>query len=203
MEILSNTLEGADIINIINPKHLKRSKKNRYLRSKSNIVIHSTSSTYLKTVIKDFKDSDVKETMHIVIDRRGEITQLLPFNIEAHHVMDKDNNILKYKNASSIGITLLNAGRLVHVCGSYYMPNGDIIDNRSIMVHKQEVEDTSYWQTYPDAQINALIELCKTLTKKYPSIKRILENSETSKGKLDPGPAFPREKFNNSLKLKK
>jgi N-acetylmuramoyl-L-alanine amidase len=201
MKIENNILKDPSVKTIVDPKHLIVSNKNKYLKSSTNIVLHTSFSTYAKTTIKNFKNSEVKESMHIVIDRRGEITQLIPFDIKACHVMDKNNNVQRCKNDYSIGITLINAGKLICVNGSYYMPSGNLIDSRSVMKYKQEVEDTTYWQTFPDAQISSLRNLCKALMYKYPSIINILENSAAAKGKIDPGPAFPSEVFNKFHKL--
>ena len=113
---------------------------------------------------------------HFYIDRDGRIEQWVPLDRAAHHV--------RGQNVDSVGIELVNRGR---------WPNWYASD------------DQDWSESYPPAQIQALIELLNKLQDELPSLSEIaghdqldtdlIEASDAPglrvQRKLDPGPLFP------------
>ena len=116
---------------------------------------------------------------HYYIDRDGSVEQWVPHERVAHHV--------RGYNPRSIGIELVNAGRYPEWFDSRRQAMGE---------------------PYPDAQIQALLELLDVLQRQVPSLRYVagheaLDTAEIAasddpsiriRRKLDPGPQFPWER---------
>lgn len=164
------------------------------------IVIHYTAGSTMESAVDTLKDPDVRASAHVVVDKDGSMTQMVPFDHVAWHAGQsayKDRNGM---NRFSIGIEMVNAGRLDksgHVWRSWFgriYPEEEVVRAR----HRNENEPT-YWERYTPEQIDAVIQLCKSLKKTY-QIQHILGHEEISPGrKIDPGPAFPLDKLRDTL----
>lgn len=145
------------------------------------VVIHATELPDL-AVAREYgerihhDESRTGNSGHFYIDRDGRIEQWVPLQRVAHHV--------RGHNEDSVGIELVNRGRWP-----------DWYDSRH-----QEWEEA-----YPEAQIQALIELIGELERDLPGLAEIaghdqldhdwVEASDDSevlvRRKMDPGPTFP------------
>lgn len=113
---------------------------------------------------------------HFYIDRDGAVELWAPLDRVAHHV--------RGFNLNSVGIELVNRGRYP-----------DWLDSR----HQHMTEP------YPDAQVNALLELLLQLRRVLPALQHIAGHQDLDRQqvpasdrpdclvyrKLDPGPQFP------------
>lgn len=163
------------------------------------IVVHYTGGADALSSARHLAHPDSDASAHLVIGRDGEIIQLLPFNRVAWHAGRSAYEGRTNLNRCSIGIELDNAG-LLHRCeGRFYswfhreyMPDE---------VHT-DCEDghATYWHNYPLVQIQTLFAVCKLLLNEYP-IRQLVGHSEITRRKLDPGAAFPLEKFRHQLFL--
>ncbi|MDI6402787.1 N-acetylmuramoyl-L-alanine amidase [Balneolaceae bacterium ANBcel3] len=164
------------------------------------LVLHYTASASASSAIKTFLDPDVAVSAHIVIDRDGSVTQLLPFNETGWHAGKsawKDRTSL---NQYSIGIELVNAGKLMKTGAVWRSWFGKEYPENEVMqaVHKNE-SSLSGWHIFTEEQIEATFQLCRSLLKEYP-ITYILGHDDISPGrKVDPGPAFPLDKLRDRL----
>lgn len=144
------------------------------------LVIHATELPDLATA-RDYGErvlypSGTGNSGHVYIDLDGSVHRWVPLGRVAHHV--------RGYNRRSIGIELVHPGRYPHW-----------LDSRH-----QHWEDT-----YPEAQIEALITLIGDLSAQYPSLRWIAghdaldrtrvpatdDPSRQVQRKLDPGPTFP------------
>lgn len=76
------------------------------------IVIHYTAGGSIDGAISTFQDDTVKASAHILIDKDGSVVQMAPFTEITWHAGDSawlDRTAL---NNYSIGIEIVNAGRL-------------------------------------------------------------------------------------------
>jgi N-acetylmuramoyl-L-alanine amidase len=65
-------------------------------------------------------------------------------------------------------------------------------------VHRNQ-QTPRYWHTYTEEQIQTMENICRSLIAEY-AIKYILGHEEISPTrKVDPGPAFPLDKFRNRI----
>ena len=113
---------------------------------------------------------------HYYIDRDGTILRYVPEDRTAHHV--------RGCNARSVGIELVNTGRFPHWLDS-----------------RHQAMD----EPYPEAQVDALVALLRSLAARLPALRHIAGHEDLDREqvpasddpavqvprKLDPGPNFP------------
>lgn len=144
------------------------------------VVVHCTELPDLATARqygeKPLYESGTGNSGHFYIDRDGSAYQYVATDRIAHHV--------RGMNETSIGIELVNIGRYP-----------DWFDSRC----------QSMQETYPEAQIAALLVLVRALAARHPSLRHIVGHDEldlervpasddpaiTVPRKRDPGPLFP------------
>jgi len=197
----------------INEKHLlignvrwvRSPNHSGYLHNKvpDTIVIHYTAGRSAESSVRSLCSERSKASAHLVIGRDGSIFQLVPFDMTAwhagksHHTATGREGINKY----SIGIELDNAGLLSKQNDTSFLswfgqsyPASEVISG----VHQNEQKER-YWHLYTEAQLMACLEICRLLSSHYP-IKYVLGHEEISPGrKIDPGPAFPLQKFRDKI----
>ncbi len=139
------------------------SKKRRSSKSITVLIIHYTGMQSERESIKRLTYPNSKVSSHYLISRNGKIFRLVNDLYIAWHAGKSQWKKYVNLNKNSIGIELVNRG---HRYG---------------------------YQTFPKAQINSLVKLCKKLKKKY-KIKNnnILGHSDVAPlRKVDPGEKFP------------
>ncbi len=152
----------------------------RPLGSIDRIVIHCTELPDLATAReygeRVLHDSGTGNSGHFYIDRDGRIHRFVPPERIAHHV--------RGHNPRSVGIELVNTGRYPHWLDS-----------------RHQAMD----EPYPEAQIDALIDLLARLTAELPGLRHIAGHEDLDREqvpasddaslrvprKRDPGPMFP------------
>ena len=139
-------------------------------RSKKDIkfvIIHYTGMQSEIESFKRLKNVKSKVSCHYFINRKGLITQMVKDDHVAWHAGKSKWKNFKNLNKNSIGIELVNKG---HEFG---------------------------YQNFSNIQITSLINLCKSLRKKYKIKKEnFLGHSDIAPlRKLDPGEKFPWEKL--------
>lgn len=157
------------------------------------LVMHYTAATEAKGSISWFLNREAKASAHLIIDRDGTITQFAPFTTICWHAGVSEWNGLVGLNKNSIGIELVNGGRLARSGNNWICPvdkkivqEGDVIIAR----HKNEMTESA-WQTYPAVQLEAAMEIAAFLVRTY-NLKDVIGHEDIAPHrKCDPGPAFP------------
>jgi N-acetylmuramoyl-L-alanine amidase len=152
------------IISNFSPNH---SKKTRFIKNIKFVIIHYTGMQSEIESINRLKNPKFKVSCHYLINRKGQIVQMVKDKKVAWHAgKSKWKNFINL-NKSSIGIELINKG---HQYG---------------------------YQSFSAKQINSLIKLCKNLKKKYSIKKEnFLGHSDIAPlRKIDPGEKFPWKKL--------
>jgi N-acetylmuramoyl-L-alanine amidase len=165
------------------------------------LVMHYTAATEAKGSISWFLSKKAEASAHLIIDRDGTITQFAPFDTICWHAGDSRWNGLVGMNKFSIGIELVNGGRLVKggtnwICAvdRKAVPDNEVIIAR----HKNENADSG-WHVYTDIQLQVAIEVATLLVKQY-GLKDVLGHDDISPfRKSDPGPAFPMGSFRSKV----
>lgn len=141
------------------------------------------------------RDPEREVSAHLVLDRPGNITQLVPFNTIAWHAGKSSWKGREGLNKYSIGIEIVNAGPLSLQDAKFYTWDNLEIDKEEVEPRINENSIIEYWHKYPKVQIQALKDVCLALIKTY-QIKEILAHSEIAPDrKIDPGPVFPLQTF--------
>ena len=146
------------------PNYAEKTRKKTRIKF---VIIHYTGMQSEIASINRLKNSKAKVSCHYLINRKGEITQMVKENKVAWHAGKSKWKNFNNLNDSSIGIELVNKG---HEFG---------------------------YQNFSKNQITSLISLCKFLKKRYMIKKEnFLGHSDIAPlRKLDPGEKFPWKKL--------
>jgi N-acetyl-anhydromuramyl-L-alanine amidase AmpD/peptidoglycan/xylan/chitin deacetylase (PgdA/CDA1 family) len=168
------------------------------------IILHFTYGPYSSTV-NEFRESELESSAHYIIDRDGTITQMVPEVLSANHVTcygnremctdeclicEDDEGRLTEPKFRSIGIELVNVGRLRGEPGDFRNPDGSAFAG---LVYEDDLISWGYryWEDYPQPQIDALQLLLIDLMQRWNiSLERVLGHGEVQINKIDPGPAL-------------
>ena len=165
------------------------------LASPTLIVLHDTAGRLTKGNSVDwFCSTDCGASAHVVIERDGSITQVVPFNKIAFHAGKstyKGKSVRGSCNSFSIGIEIVNPGKLdkdgkawFHKAAEKGFPDAQ---KRATREH-----GAGWWLDYTPEQIEAVEALCGALVKEYPSLAEITAHWVISPGrKIDTNPLFP------------
>lgn len=164
------------------------------------LVMHFTAAANAKEAIAWLTDKQSKSSAHVVIDKHGSITQLVPFNRQAWHAGDSQWKGVTELNRHSIAIELDNRGVLAGGPGEWHLGSQRVPDTGVyVQAHKSEPQVPRGWDRYPIHQINAAEELAALLVRTY-GLEDVLGHEDISpRRKLDPGPAFLMEEFRHWL----
>ena len=152
------------IISDFSSNHTRKQRSKKEIKF---VIIHYTGMQSEIESIKRLKNPKYKVSCHYLINRKGEITQLVKdANISWHAGKSKWKKFIDL-NKNSLGIELVNRG---HQFG---------------------------YQNFSLKQISSLISLCKKLKKKYSINKEnFLGHSDIAPlRKIDPGEKFPWKKL--------
>jgi N-acetylmuramoyl-L-alanine amidase len=136
---------------------------------------------------------------HLFVDRDGTVIQTVPFNVMAFHAGESSWRGFNGLNRHSIGIEIANLGWLDRrVAGGWTrkdlgvtVPEGHVIVAR----HRKGGPEMA-WETFPEAQLQAVEALTAAILGAYPEIQEVVGHDDISlSGKVDPGPAFPMDRF--------
>lgn len=164
------------------------------------IVIHYTAGSGLTSAVDSMCKPESKASAHLAVGRNGEVVQLVPFNRIAWHA-----GVSKWKernglNPYSLGIEVVNWGRLDKQGNSLITWAGQtLVESEGVLLKHKNDTAPAWWQTYPQPQLDKVTELCRALKKVYP-IKEILGHDDISPGrKSDPGPAYPMDTLRKQI----
>lgn len=161
------------------------------------LIMHYTAATTAESAVSWFMSKKSQASAHLVIGRDGTITQCAPFNLVVWHAGQSQWKGLLGLNQYSIGIELVNAGRLIKSSEKWLCPvdRKRIADKDVILaIHKNE-NSVSAWHEYTELQIEAALEVAALLVSTY-NLKDVLGHDDISPiRKSDPGPAFPMSSF--------
>lgn len=167
------------------------------LISPSYLIMHYTAGTTLEEVVEWFLDPEAQSSAHLVIGRAGEIVQMVPFNKKAWHAGVSSWGLLRDLNQHSIGIELVNAGKLKRRGdGAWISWANVVIPDHEVGAQSHGLDGESLgWHKYTFEQIMSAIKIASLLHEAYRFLG-VLGHQDVSPGrKLDPGPLFPLQSF--------
>ncbi|MXV49817.1 N-acetylmuramoyl-L-alanine amidase [Pedobacter sp. HMF7647] len=165
------------------------------------LVMHYTAATTAESAISWFMTPIAQASAHLLIDRDGTVTQFAAFNIICWHAGKSQWNGLVGMNQFSIGIELVNAGRLQKSGDKWICPvdQQHVADDEVIIATHKNENTPAAWQQYSGKQLEVAIEIAALLVKTY-GLKDVVGHDDISPiRKSDPGPAFPTGSFRSKV----
>lgn len=165
------------------------------------LLMHYTAGTTASGAINHLKNASAKASAHLVIDRNGSITQMVPFNRVAWHAGASSWGELQGMNQFSIGIELVNAGKLKRRADGKWVNWADnVIPDSQVMelTHKNESQPAG-WHVFPAAQLEVAADVGIALREKYGFVGVLGHDDVAPTRKVDPGPAFPMISFESKV----
>ncbi len=165
------------------------------------LVMHYTAGTTLDGAVSWFKNPEAKASAHFVIDRDGGVIQLVELNRCAWHAGKSTWGNIQSLNRYSIGIELVNAGKLQRRADGKWVnwANTVIPDEQvSEAKHKNEAAPAG-WHIYPEPQLNTAIRVAQCLNSLH-NFQDVLGHDDIApQRKTDPGPLFPLNSFRSAV----
>lgn len=165
------------------------------------LIMHYTAGVSLEGAVNWFLQPQAKASAHFVVDRDGSIVQMVELDKRAWHAGESSWGSLQGMNQFSIGIELVNAGKLARRGdGAWINWSNTVIAPVEVIeaVHKNE-KTAAGWQIYPEAQIQAAIQLGVALNDAFHFQDVLGHEDIAPRRKTDPGPAFPMGRFHSML----
>ena len=158
------------------------------------IILHDTAGRLDKgTTVAWFLDKRAKASAHLVVERDSGLTQLVPFNTKAWHAGQSILNGRSGCNAFSIGIEIVNPGKLDQVAGGYrpWFKQLYTEADGDIRAATTAQHGAGFWMDYSSEQIEVVTAVCCALVAKY-NLTFIEPHWSVSPGrKIDTNPLFP------------
>lgn len=155
------------------------------------LIVHDTAGPSAVSAINTFKDRASKVSAHVVVDLDGKITQMVEFDRVAWHAGKSVLDGRSGCNNFTIGIEIVNPG-ILNKDGCAWFTKKGAKGYAGIEHCKTKEHGDGYWLGYPEAQFDAVVDLCQALVKAYPAIKQIVPHWYISPGrKIDTNPLFP------------
>lgn len=156
------------------------------------LVIHYTAGRSASSSINWLCDKNAQASAHLVIDRKGAVTQLVGFDRKAWHAGVSRWAGRDGVNAFSIGIELDNPGKLTRITNGWTSAWGDAVDDGKVLeAAHNNGGPVCGWHTYAGEQLEALRQVAACLVSHY-DLKDVIGHDDIAPGrKTDPGPAFP------------
>jgi len=160
------------------------------------LILHTTEGPSVEAAIGFFLIKPIKGndrsglSIHLVVGRDGkDIVQMVSFDRGAVHAAEY--------NSKSIGIEIDYPGDL-RESGSKYKLRSEYPEDGYIYASALNDPSFRYWPLFPREQLDALLEIAKTLLGTY-NITDVAGHEELASYKKDPGPAFPIVQFRELL----
>lgn len=191
---------------LIQAKQVPTTKQGKTMVPKF-IVMHYTAGWTTEGDVFTLSKSSRPASVHLVLSREGEFTQIVPFDRVAWHAGPSSCHGFTGLNNHSIGIEICNIGRVKQLSnGTYQDIYGKILDDPKIKnwhheAHPRAGSGIFAWEPYAEKQLEALDVMVELLITTYPSIRWIVSHEEidTRGWKTDPGPAFPMRRYTRLL----
>jgi N-acetylmuramoyl-L-alanine amidase len=201
MRIVNHRLEGVKFLPSPNVSGMM---------DPSGAIMHYTAGYTASSAIQTLVSPAAKVSAHLVIDRDGTITQLVPFNRVAWHAGPSAFNGRSGCNGFTIGFEFVNPGyfriavdgTIMDWEGKRVVPKA-ILDQYDLTVRAPDKRiggGVFIWPGYTKAQIDAGLAALAAIHAQYGlDFVTGHEDIDTRKWKTDPGDAFPMGRFKEAL----
>jgi N-acetylmuramoyl-L-alanine amidase len=183
-EIVGDRLKGAPFV----PAHASGGS----MPKPTLIVLHDTADrAHPKDTVNWFASKACTVSAHFVVERDGSIVQMVDCDQKAFHAGKSAFKGRSGCNNFAIGVEIDNPGKLDANGRGWFHKKGEA-GYAGIQPKTTKEHGSGHWLPYTDAQVKAVIGLCRALIKTYPSITDIATHWLISPGrKIDTNPLFP------------
>lgn len=200
MHITNHLLDGVTF---------KRSPNIGGMMTPTGVIMHYTAGFTASSAINTLCNPAAQVSAHLVIDRDGTTTQLVPFNRVAWHAGPSVLDGIKGCNNFCIGFEFVNPGYFrTDKFGKITDADGHALSASVLAQYDMSIRAANarvgggifIWPAYPDKQIAAGLAAFEAICTTY-KITHLAghEEIDTRKWKTDPGVAFPMGKFKQTL----
>ena len=149
----------------------KKARKFGGALTPSLIVLHDTAGRLEKgNTVSWFTNKNCGVSAHFVVERDGSVTQMVPLDRRAYHAGQSEWNGRKFCNSFSIGIEIVNPGKLDANGRAWFGATGC----KDIQPAETANHGSAYWLPYTDAQVRAVSDLCRAIVEEYPDVNEIV-----------------------------
>jgi len=159
------------------------------------LVLHYTDGPSLDECVSIFTDPDKKVSCHYIVGLDGAVRQMVYEEDCAWHCGVSRWRGREGCNRWSLGIEIVNCGRLEKRDGRFFRWPGEYTTPYSGT--SPVWLEGNWWTPYPARQVEQVIKLSRILVESYKiPLANIVRHSDIAPGrKIDPGPAFPWHEF--------
>ncbi len=165
----------------------------------THLVMHYTAGGTLDGAVNWFNNSQAKASAQLVIGHDGAIVQMGAFNQKLWHAGKSRLGGLTGFNNFSIGIEVVNWGKLSGGPGNWRSWTGTLIPDNRVLIAKHRLDSTSAgWEIFDEIQyeksVQAAIAICDAYN--IPEINLVGHDDISGyRGKRDTGPIFDMDRF--------
>lgn len=169
------------------------------------VVLHDTASRLdTGNAAAYLRDNDAKVSVHFVIERDGSVEQQVPINRRANHAGKSHYHGRKGCNSFSIGIEIVNSGRMTRVSNTHAMTwFGKKFDIEEYGIQEITTPEHGHglWMPYTEDQITSVVQLLEALFHRDGhDLTDIRTHWYISPGrKVDTNPLFPLEHIRSRI----
>lgn len=159
------------------------------------LVVHYTAGQSMDGSINWLSNPKANASAHLVVDTDGTIVQMVPFDRVAWHVGKSKWDGIRGLNAHSIGIEVVNPGKLDVVSdGVYRAWWGEEFTHSTHpeIIHKSHPDggDEYGWIPFTPEQVRVLIDVGSELMSHYGMREAVGHDMISPGRKMDPGPCM-------------
>lgn len=169
------------------------------------VVLHDTASRLDQgNAARYLRDNDAKVSVHFIIERDGTIQQQVPINRRANHAGKSHYHGRKHCNGFSIGIEIVNPGRMTRVSNTVAMTwYGEQFDIEEFGIQDATTPEHGHglWMPYTGEQVISVVQLLQALFHREDhELTDIRTHWYISPGrKVDTNPLFPLEHIRSRI----
>lgn len=203
MYIKNNKLVGLD--NRMVPFQATKNHSGKLSGGKpKHLVMHYTSGGTASGAISWFKNKNARASAHLVIDHDGSITQMIPFDTIGWHAGKSEWRGKKGVNSSSIGIEVVNWGKLNRAGNNGWASRtGKHIPNHKVILdeHRHFPGQEHGWEVFEQTQMDATVRAAQAIVSHFKMEPwDLIGHEDVSRTrKIDPGPAFDMDQFRGQV----
>ena len=163
------------------------------------LVLHYTDGPSLDECVAIFRDPDRRVSCHYIVGLDGTLLQMVRDEDCAWHCGTSSWRGREGCNRRSLGIEIVNWGRLKKENGSFFCWPEDF--STPYGGPPPIAAEGDWWTPYPAGQVEQVVSLSGHLVERHKiPLDNVVRHSDIAPDrKIDPGPAFPWVEFKDSM----